>query len=126
MNNDSGFITELPIATSSTLGAVKVDGTSILIQDDGTISAVQGPEGSTDYTVLSNKPQINSVELVGNKTLEELSIAKAVHTHAISDVLNLQTSLDSKQNVLTAGAGIKIEDNIISSVGGSNIIIRKW
>lgn len=126
LNNDSGFITELPIATSSTLGAVKVDGTSILIQDDGTISAVQGPEGSTDYTVLSNKPQINSVELVGNKTLEELSIAKAVHTHAISDVLNLQTSLDSKQNVLTAGAGIKIEDNIISSVGGSNIIIRKW
>ena len=65
-------------------------------------------------------------ETIRIPTIEELSIAKAVHTHAISDVLNLQTSLDSKQNVLTAGAGIKIEDNIISSVGGSNIIIRKW
>ena len=98
LNNDSGFITELPIATPSTLGVVKVDGTSILIQDDGTISSVQGPEGTTNYVSLSNKPQINSVELVGNKTLEELSIANIIHTHVVSDITDLQTILDTKAN----------------------------
>lgn len=30
--------------------------------------------GTTDYTELENKPQINSVELSGNKTLDELGI----------------------------------------------------
>ena len=30
--------------------------------------------GSTDYTALTNKPQINSVELSGNKTLNDLGI----------------------------------------------------
>lgn len=34
-----------------------------------------GGEGSTsDYSELTNKPQINGVELVGNKTLDDLSI----------------------------------------------------
>lgn len=33
-----------------------------------------GTSGSTDYTELENKPQINGVELTGNKTLEELGI----------------------------------------------------
>ena len=27
-----------------------------------------------DYEILSNKPQINDVELIGNKTLDELGI----------------------------------------------------
>lgn len=33
-----------------------------------------GGGGTTDYTALSNKPQINSVELSGNKSLAELGI----------------------------------------------------
>lgn len=33
-----------------------------------------GGSGSSDYSSLSNKPQINSIELSGNKTLSELSI----------------------------------------------------
>lgn len=30
--------------------------------------------GSTDYNELSNKPSVNGVELIGNKTNEELDI----------------------------------------------------
>lgn len=33
-----------------------------------------GSAGTTDYTQLENKPQINSVELAGNKTLNDLGI----------------------------------------------------
>lgn len=30
--------------------------------------------GSTNYEELTNKPQINNIELIGNKTFEELGI----------------------------------------------------
>ena len=36
-----------------------------------------GGSGTTDYTDLSNKPQINSVTLTGNKSLSDLGIAAA-------------------------------------------------
>lgn len=35
-----------------------------------------GPAGTTDYSDLSNKPSINSVELNGNKSLDDLYIQK--------------------------------------------------
>lgn len=42
--------------------------------------------GTTDYTQLENKPQINSVELTGNKTLDDLGIqAKGDYLTALPD-----------------------------------------
>lgn len=35
----------------------------------------KGDPGSTDYLLLEHKPQIEGVELVGNKTLQDLGIA---------------------------------------------------
>lgn len=40
---------------------------------EGNIS-ISGSGGTADYEELENKPSINSVELVGNKTLDELNI----------------------------------------------------
>ena len=55
---------------------------------------------STNYNDLSNKPQINSIELSGNKSLDDLSI----------------------QNKLIAGENITIAGNTISATGnGRNI-----
>ena len=65
---------QLPIASTTTLGGVKVDGTTILI-NDGVISSVGGGTGGTNnYNLLTNKPSINGVELTGNKTSEELGL----------------------------------------------------
>ena len=64
---------DLPIATATTLGGIKV-GNNLSITEDGTLSANGGSAGTTDYTQLENKPQINSVELTGNKTLDDLGI----------------------------------------------------
>ena len=63
-------------------------------------SAIVAGISSINYNDLSNKPQINSIELSGNKTLDELSI----------------------QSKLTAGKNISIENNTISSIGGGNNI----
>lgn len=32
-------------------------------------------DGTTDYNELDNKPQINSVELIGNKSFEDLGMS---------------------------------------------------
>ena len=62
----------LPIASSSQLGGIKV-GSGLAIAGDGTLSSTTSG-GTTDYTALSNKPQINSIELNGNKSLDDLGI----------------------------------------------------
>lgn len=53
-------------------------GTNISISKSGNVLTISttggGGGGTTDYTQLSNKPQINNVELSGNKTLSELGI----------------------------------------------------
>lgn len=75
--NGQPIQTEIPIATTQQLGVVKPDGTTTTIDADGTLHAVGGSGGTggtTDYSVLSNKPKINGVELSGNKTLTELGI----------------------------------------------------
>ena len=43
-----------------------------------------GGGGTTDYDKLTNKPKINDVELVGNKTDKDLNI-KGGNPEAISD-----------------------------------------
>ena len=50
-------------------------GDGITIDENNVISASGGGSGgTTDYELLENKPQINGVELVGNKSLSELGI----------------------------------------------------
>ena len=57
------------------------------------------------YPILDKKPQINGVELVGDKTAEELGLAT-------KEEVNL------KQDKLVAGENITILNNVISSKGG--------
>lgn len=42
--------------------------------EDGIADAQGGGGGTSDYTDLTNKPQINSVTLSGNKSLADLGI----------------------------------------------------
>ena len=71
------------------------------------IDSAQTGGGTSDYNQLTNKPQINSVELSGNKTLEELGIQPAGDyalaadmiagkiEYVNGDILNVQEALDS-------------------------------
>lgn len=51
-------------------------GNNITIDENNVISATGGggSGGTTDYELLENKPQINGIELKGNKSLSELGI----------------------------------------------------
>ena len=65
--------------------------------------------GTSDYNELVNKPQINSVELQGNKTLDELGI-QAKGDYALSEDVNaqiseLQEEIPTKVSQLTNDAG---------------------
>lgn len=54
---------------------VLTPGSNITITEDGVISAQTGGSGgTTDYEDLTNKPQINGVTLVGNKTSGDLNM----------------------------------------------------
>ncbi|MDR1629595.1 MAG: hypothetical protein LBS36_05210 [Oscillospiraceae bacterium] len=46
-------------------------------------------EGTNDYDVLVNKPRINGVTLVGNKTTEEIGIEE-ISNMELEDLLNGQ------------------------------------
>lgn len=93
----------LPTASTETLGGVKVDGTTIAIAD-GVISAVNtgGSEtGTTDYTQLTNKPQIGGVELTGNKTLTDLGIQPAGDYLVETDLADYAKTTDIPTDYLT-------------------------
>ena len=69
----------VPVATESSLGIVQPDGTTITISN-GILSANvsgEGGGGTSDYSALSNKPQINSVLLEGNVSLDSLGVQPA-------------------------------------------------
>lgn len=90
----------LPPATTSMLGGIKV-GTNLTITDDGVLSAqVEG--GTTNYADLTNKPQINSVELSGNKTAGNLGLASADQLDAKQDKFTTVNPLAAENITITS------------------------
>ena len=61
----------------------------------------QGGGGTSDYTQLSNLPQINSVELLGNKSLSDLGIAS---TEALAGKQDVISDLSTIRSGAAAGA----------------------
>lgn len=92
-----------------------INGESILGEGNLDIS---GGGGTTDYTQLTNKPQINSVELSGNKSLEDLGIP--TKTSELTNDSGFLTSIPDEyvtETELNAGLGNK-QDTLVS---GTNI-----
>ena len=88
----------LPIATIDNVGMVKPDGTTVTIDQDGTIHAVAGGgtgSGTTDYNALSNKPLINGVEVKGNLNLDDLKLMSK------TDINNALANKANKNDVYT-------------------------
>lgn len=111
-SNEWASVREIPEVTEETSGKVlKSDGLTYYWGDTS--------EGDAfDYEQAVNKPQINSIELVGNKTLSDLGI-QAAGDYAYSSTVNELSS--SKQDKLVAGNNITIIDNVISSTGGGSV-----
>ena len=68
---------------------------------DGTTTQLYAPTGggTSDYDSLSNRPQVNSVTLTGNKSSSDLGVADETHSHTTSDI----TDFPSLATVATTG-----------------------
>lgn len=94
----------------NTLSGTKIAEITIEGNTTDVYAPTGGGGGATDYSALTSKPQINSVELNGNKTSSQLGLAAASHTHSISNVTDLQTTLNNKAEKATTLAGYGIAD----------------
>lgn len=95
-----------------------------------------GGGGTSNYNELSNKPQINSVELSGNKELDDLGIQNKITSTNKVDASFIDDSLSTnkfvtsaekqtwneKQDELIAGDNITIQNNVISASSGGGSI----
>ena len=74
--------------------------------------------GTTDYTELTNKPQINGVTLTGNKSLDDLGIDIPTATSELTNDSGFITSADvpTKTSDLTNDSGY-ITTADVSAVG---------
>lgn len=126
---------QLPVASQTTLGGIKV-GNNLSIDQDGTLNAEKSTQS---YTELLDKPKINNVELDGEKSLNDLGI-QAKGNYATKEELPTKTSeLENDSNFIseipvastsTLG-GIKIGDNleitadgILNALGGGNTEVK--
>lgn len=108
----------LPKASTTVLGGVKVDGTTITANAEGVITAVGGGTGgTTDYTALTNKPQINSIELTGNKSLAALGIQAAGDYALASAVPTKVSQLENDSNFLTGIPSEYVTETELSAKG---------
>ena len=90
-------------------------------------------ENEIDYNKALNKPRINDIELVGNKTFQDLGLSSFDHNHnnlyntkeEITDIVE-QINLD-KQDKLTPGQRINIDDNnVISADSEVDPMFKAW
>lgn len=123
----------------------EIDESEIQVEQENIII---NTSGTSNYNELINKPQINNIALIGNKTLDDLGIQPKGDYALTSDiptstsdlendsgfitnevdptvpnyVKNITeeniTSWNNKQDTLTAGENITIENNVISATTG--------
>lgn len=91
-----------------------------------------GTGGTSNYPDLANKPQINGVELVGNKTSEDLGIEQGVTEEVLTQALAAETASREKQDELLQGEidnklspyNIIAGDNVEITQDGGNVTIN--
>jgi hypothetical protein len=137
-NNESLDLKGMYLKDDSTIvevSAVLVANGNISV-NTSEISISGGSGGTSDYNQLTNKPQINSVELSGNKTLADLGIQAAGDYATTSDlalkadkstvdtlqeqVTSNTSAIATKQDILVSGESIRTINNL-SLLGEGNI-----
>ena len=91
-----------------------------------------GTTGTTNYLDLANKPMINGVELVGNKTTEDLGIEVGVSEETLIQTIAQESAARQKQDELLQGeietkimpANIKAGEGISIEQSGLDVTIN--
>ena len=96
------------------------DDITYIVTDDYNIA----PSGTTNYEELLNKPQINSIELSGNKTLEELGIQAKGDYATIEDTNEIKENFNKLDNEKT-NCLTKIPQDIKVELSEEGVLILK-
>lgn len=108
---------DVPIATTTTAGKVKPDGTTITITDDGTISAVGGGGSAPTNMMTTDTDQT----ITGIKTFTPSSTSSyGVRTGLAVGSMRLGTDISSSPNPVISGENIMI----VNSSGGKIATFR--
>lgn len=91
-----------------------------------------GTTGTTNYLDLANKPMINGVELVGNKTTENLGIEVGVSEETLIQTIAQESAARQKQDELLQGeietkimpANIKAGEGVSIEQSGLDVTIN--
>lgn len=119
----SGAQFELPIASDSVLGGIKVGAGLSINPSTGVLSATGGGTAdAVDWTNVTSKPQINGHELVGgNNTLDNLGIQPAGDYALKSEIPNLSGYATQdwvqEQGYLTSIPSEYITEEVLNSKG---------
>ena len=93
---DTDYKKDTLVVKNSTLYICAIAHTSTQDFDDdlagGNWNVYVGGSGTTNYNDLLNKPSINGVDLVGNKTLADLGITNYDDTQVKTDITDLQNN----------------------------------
>lgn len=104
-NQELYFITDEDAYLAANQGSAN-SGKVLTVGNDGSVTP-QDPTGTTDYTQLLNKPQINGNVLTGNKTASQLGFATVSTTGSYTDLTDKPTIPAAQQQVdWNASSGI--------------------
>ena len=114
--NEAASSKQIPIASSNTLGGIKV-GANLEIEEDGTLNATGGGTsgGTSDYNELSNIPTINGVKVKGTLTSDDLdivskdSLTTSLATKADTSYVNTQLKTKADTTYVNTQLGNKAD-----------------
>lgn len=130
----TGGVVDLPIASSTTLGGIKV-GENLTISEDGTLSATSGGGGTsiddstTSSTSTWSSSKINSeINTVANEVVQvqgdvaglsgDVTTLSGKVTAVEGKTTDLESAVDNKQDKLTAISPVNIATKVLSPTEG--------
>lgn len=127
LENDENYLTEIPTASATVLGGIKV-GSNLTITEDGTLSAEAG--GVSSYNDLTDKPTLNTNVSTSQPVSESETITGKMVLHKISktgdygDLLNKPT-IPAKTSDLENDSDFTTKKYVDDIVGNINTLLSE-
>ena len=127
LENDKNYLTGIPVASSTTLGGIKI-GSNLTITEDGTLSAEAG--GVSSYNGLTDKPTLNTNVTTSQPVSESETITGEIVLHKISktgdygDLLNKPT-IPAKTSDLQNDSDFTTKQYVDNIVGNINTLLSE-
>lgn len=86
-----------------------------------------GGGGTNNYAELDNKPSINNVTLIGNKSLSDLGITNTYYVHEqniASNLWEINHNLNKKPSIMTVDSADNVVVGEEQYIDDNNIVIK--